>query len=38
MGSLIVRGKSKEVMIEKSTVEAAFKELDTSYFKPLGLS
>ena len=33
-----VQGKSTEVLIEKPTVEAAFQELETSYFKPLGLS
>ena len=40
MGSCLsvrpVRGKCTEVRIEKSTLEAAFVELDTVYFKPLG--
>jgi hypothetical protein len=38
MGNLTIQGKSTEVLIEKSTVEAAFQELQTSYFTPLGLS
>jgi len=33
-----IQGKSTEVLIEKTTVEAAFEELDTIYLKPLGLS
>jgi hypothetical protein len=39
MGNSIppTRGKSTEVRIEKSSLEAAFKELETIYFIPLGL-